>query len=325
MDIQFKKGYNLYRTANVDPMIVAPHSGPAMENSNTRDDNSETIANLIWNKTKGTLIISNMPRHRIYGVDFNRDVPKLKDAIKYYPIFKNPDNSKDQDKLFNFRKKYGFVAKNEEQYDEKLRIYQNFWGEVSKGNIIIMMHSSFIRMKSLPSVVDFVTFGELGIKKSKIKKILEEINTKYYKFFKGVDLGYKQMTFFETQRMVARIINMYKSFNLKDMTKEMQSIIKSDMTKISQYATPYLIKRLKQSFTPQNYLTTVKSALDNCPLPQVTVENAFDASLAHGPKRKLFPTKNKTIIEIETSRFMSYFYPNMTAQIMKDIIEKVKD
>ena len=85
------------------------------------------------------------------------------------------------------------------------------------------------------------------------------------------------------------------------------------------------IKRLKQSFTPQNYLTTVKSALDNCPLPQVTVENAFDASLAHGPKRKLFPTKNKTIIEIETSRFMSYFYPNMTAQIMKDIIEKVKD
>jgi len=84
----------------------------------------------------------------------------------------------------------------------------------------------------------------------------------------------------------------------------------------------FLFKRMSRDFEPVNYLNAARSAIENSPLPRITLEEVFDGSLALGPKRKLFPMQEKLIVEIEVCEFLAEWYPEMTVKIIKEVIEK---
>ena len=320
MEFVFKRGFLVYKDGKRNLSIACPHAGPALEQANSRDDNSETVASLCWKSIGGKLIIGNMPRKRLYGIDFNRDIPSFKLAKEYFNVFKV---EKDYNKIYEFRKKYAFVSMDERDYENRLGIYQNFWDEVSESKNILLVHRAFNRMKAYPSIIDFVTFKGKGIKKKIIDKIVLKVNKKYKTFFESIEGPYKQFIYFESQRFVANIIENYKGFTFNKFSDEIKHAFLQDLEKIKRYASPYLVKRLEDNFTHHNYLECVKNALSNAPYPILTVENVFDGSLALGPERKLFPVKNKTIIEVEGSYFMNFWYTNKTAEIIRDVVDKL--
>jgi len=320
MEFIFRRGFLVYKDSNKNLAIACPHSGPALENATSRDDNSETVASICWKLMGGNLIIGNMPRKRLYGVDFNRDIPSFSMAKEHFNVFKS---GKDYNKIYEYRKKYAFVAMDENDYESRLKIYQSFWGEIGGCKNILLVHRAFNRMKAYPSIIDFVTFKEKGIKKKVIDKIVTKVNKKYKLFFEKIEHPYKDFILFESQRFVANIIENYGSFNFNKFSEEVKGSFRKDLEKIRRYTSPYLVKRLEENFTHHNYLECVKNALSNAPHPIATVENVFDGSLALGPERKLFPVKKKTIIEAEGSYFMNFWYPQKTAEIIRDVVGKL--
>ena len=222
---EFKRGFIIYKD-NEEPLIMCPHSGPSLINSNGRDDNSDTIGSLLRNEYKGKLVLGNMPRRRLYGVDFNRDIPELKVALESYAKFL--DN---EDTLFklDYMRKYAFVAFDENDYYHRLRIYQNFWSECENAQTVLLIHRAYNRIKGMPSVIDFITFKGKGLEKVMIKNILNYVNRAYYDFFKEVNKMYKQMVMLETERMVVNTLRKYNKFNLNEMSLDLRNSYLSDM------------------------------------------------------------------------------------------------
>jgi hypothetical protein len=322
MNIEFKKGYTIYSNpGGKGVMLVAPHSGPALNTPTARDDHSETVATKCWDLLKGKLVIANMPRDRVFGIDFNRYIPSVKTALENYDLFLK---DRSNEKCYKYLKKYAWVAKDEKDYYIRLQIYQNFWEDVSKGKIIIFIHKNFSKMKAVPSIMDIVTFSQKGIKKSIIKETVEELNAKYFDFFQKVAIDYKQAVISETKRTVLDILRIYEHFNPNEMSKSHTDNIEKDLDKITKYADVIALNRLKRNFTPFNYLAAVRNALDKSPLPCITVEDVHDGSLALGPVNKLFPQKDKIIIEVECNGFINFWHPHMAAKIINDTIEKLK-
>ena len=121
MDFKIQRGFLVYKEGNNDVAIVAIHAGPALETVTSRDDNSETVASLLWKKIGGKLIVSNLPRKRWWGIDFNRDIPNPKIAIEGYV-----DYEKDKTSLFEYRRRYAWISKDSRDYERRLKIYQKF-------------------------------------------------------------------------------------------------------------------------------------------------------------------------------------------------------
>ena len=96
---EFKKGYSVYKLSNKDIAVVTPHSGPALEDTTSRDDNSETVASICSKKMGGKLVISNVSRNSLWGIDFNRDIPSMEDALNMFKVILS--NKKEAIKLTN--------------------------------------------------------------------------------------------------------------------------------------------------------------------------------------------------------------------------------
>ncbi|HLC57441.1 MAG TPA: hypothetical protein VJH95_02630 [Candidatus Nanoarchaeia archaeon] len=318
MAVSFKKGFTVY--GDGDLAIVCPHSGPALEITTSRDDNSETTASLLWKKIGGKLVIGNVSRKRLWGIDFNRDIPPLKLALKNYELF---ENYNDLQTITQYKKKYGWVAVDEGDYYERLKIYQGFWGEIEDCDKIVFVHRQFNRLKSLPGIMDFVSLAGKGIKQERVYDVIPGVNAKYEGFFKRVEEGYKRAVFFETQRMIAEAIRRYGEFNWDKFSLNVREVFFRDMKVIKKYAKPYIVKRLEEKFTAGNYLEACNDVLKNAPCPRITLENTFDGSTALGPRRKLF-SGDKLVIEVEPSQFMNQWYPDAAAGIIKEVIDRIK-
>jgi len=322
MNIQIKKGFVLYSRGKKGVAVVAPHSGPAFDTVTSRDDNSETVGSLCFRNLGGTFIVSNVSRKRLWGIDFNRDIPSLRVALGAYSLFKEGLDNKE---TTNYKAKYAWVAKDEQDYENRFRIYQDFWAEVGKHDIIILLHRSFNRIKAYPSIMDMVTFKDKGIKKKVIKEIVHDLNVRYYDFLRKVEKDYKASIYFETKRSILNILRIYRSFNLDDMGISFSENIRKDLKKVYGYADKIALRRLRNNFTPHYFLEAVKNALRNAPSPIITIEDVFDGRLALGPKRKLFPRTGKTIIEVEPSYFMNFWHPHITAKIIEEVVERIKN
>ncbi|MAF35981.1 hypothetical protein CL622_02585 [archaeon] len=323
MDITFHRGYTCYANGtDASVAIIAPHAGPAFRTVNSRDDNSETVASLCWRKTNGKLVVSNISRLRDWGVDFNRDIPPLNTALRMYHTFKEDVSS---DEITTYKKQFGWVAKSEDDYYRRLRIYQNFWNEASDSKYIIMVHRAISRIKSVPSVMDVVTFIDEEKKKDAIKEIVSRVNTKYYAFLKSVEKTYKKFVLLEQERVISDLTKRHQSLILKNLPMADRELLEKDLDKIGKYSQKFVLKRLASTLTPQTFLGAAKHALRNIPTPQVTIENVFDGSLALGPKRKFFPKKGKVLIEVEPTYFMNRWYPETTAKIIVDVVNMLKE
>ena len=320
MDISFHKGYCVYESGE-EPIFVTPHSGPAFEVTTSRDDYSETIASLCWQKLGGRFIVSNMSRKRTWGIDFNRDIPDIYSALDMYKKFMDDKEPKE---LKKYREKYAWVAKNEEDYKNRLQIYSNFWDEVKRGNFIVLIHRAFPRLKAIPSLMDLTTFDNQGIDKNILKEIIDRLNRKYCDFFKSIEKEYKNVVKLEQERVVSNIMRVYGTIELKKISIEFKTHLESDLIAIRKYAEKDIIKKLESKFTPENFVGAAESALKNSGIPKITVEEVFKGELATGPKKQLFPSKNKKIIQFEPTSFLNFWYPHKGADIICDIIEEVR-
>ena len=320
MDFSIHRGFSVFKNENNsnDLAIVAMHSGPALETVTSRDDNSETVASLCWKKIGGTLIISSMPRKRWWGIDFNRDIPDFKSAEEAYR-----DYEKDPSLVFEYRRKYAWISKDSKDYEDRLKIYQGFWGEVEKRKDILFVHRAYNRIKAFPSIMDVVSFEGKGVKKDVLAEVIKDVNVKYYKFFKGVEKDYREAVVFETKRVVLNILRIYKTLELDKIGIEFGDDLKKDLVKVNEYADKIALKRVKANLTPQTFVEAVKNAVKNAPTPEVTIEKVFSGSLAHGPYRKLL-FKDRIVMEIEPTYFMNFWHPHIAAEIISDIFEGVK-
>tara|TARA_Y100000310_G_scaffold186269_1_gene186411 strand:+ start:63729 stop:64709 length:981 start_codon:yes stop_codon:yes gene_type:complete len=322
MKTKFKKGYTIYNGAVKEPFIVTPHSGPALDVVTSRDDHSETVASLAWKKMGGTLFVSNTPRERLWGVDFNRDIPSLKEALSNFDNFVSKTNV---DKKHEYVKKYGWVARDERDYEERLRMYQNFWGDISKGDFILLIHKAFPKMKFVPSVMDITTFSGEKIKNKLRKEISEHLNSKYYYFLEKIRNDYNNSIMYESKRTILNILRSYGTINLEKIGPAFKGSLEKDLKKIYLYADIIAKRRLTNNFTPHNFLEAVKNSLERVDVPQITFENTFKGDLSFGPKRKLHPLKNKIVIQIEGSGFLNFWHPDIAAEMIKDIYDMLKN
>jgi hypothetical protein len=321
MKVDIKGGYTVYSKGNYELIFVAPHAGPAIDNPVHRDDHSETVGSLCWKEMGGKLIVSGISRNRLWGIDYNRGIPTVREALAKYKEFVGADERRN---LLDYTKKYAWVARDENDYYERLKIYQSFWNEVGKGKYIILLHKNFPKMKAVPSIMDFVTFSNAGIKKSVIKEIVNEVNSKYFDFFEKVKGDYKNAILADTRRFILNVVRIYEHFNPIEMSEGHKAAIEKDLDKISKYADSIALNRLKGSFTPYNFLMCAENSLKHIPLPQITIEGVHDGSLALGPYNKLFPKRDKTVIEVESNGFLNFWHPHMAAKIIIDVVERIR-
>ncbi|MAG50124.1 hypothetical protein CL621_00605 [archaeon] len=316
MDFKIKEGYLVYQTSR-DPVLVTPHSGPALEIATSRDDNSETVASLCWQKIGGTLIISNVSRKRMWGIDFNRDIPPKKIALDMFNKFVEGEET---DELFKYGEKYSWVAVSEKDYERRLNIYKKFWMDVGKGNFIVLIHRAFPRIKLIPGLIDVMSFNlEL---KERLPDIINRINSKYESFFKKIEKDYKQMIFFEEKRFVCNVLKTHNSFNLEAMNLDFKQNIAKDLEVIKRILGEYYYRSLINHFNSKNFISATKNILSTIGPPRVTIEQAFSGELSYGPKQML--DSSKKILQIEPSRFMNFWYPKVTADIIEEIVTRLQ-
>jgi len=319
MKFEFKEGYSVFKKGNEDIVIVTPHSGPAMERSTYQDANSETVASLLWKDIGGKFVVANMARKRMWGVDFNRALPPKKLAISLFKDFVDYIPSK---KTKEFKEKYSFVSMDDDDYERRERIYKNFWDEIRNGKKIIMIHRAFPRVKAYPSIMDIVTFDGKGADSKKVHRAVSRLNMKYYQFFKEVENDFKRMVEFEAKRFINELVDIFgEGLDPKKINESYSEEFGKDMDKIKRYADKDIVDRLDNDFSPQIFLDGVSSALSNMGPPKITVEEVFSGKFALGPKNELFPNKGKIILEIEPNRFLNFWHPKITANIIKELIE----
>ena len=322
MEFRFDRGFSLYRKEGDSGLIIAaPHSGPALETVTSRDHHSETVASICWKNMGGTLIISHMPRKRLLAVDFNRDIPPQKLALEMFNVFLL---ASDNAIMENYRRNYGWVARDAADYEMRLSIYQNFWEEINKGDCILLIHRAFSRIKTIPSIMDVVSFGKRTNLKI-LNAVVDHINKKYSSFFKAITKDYRNAIVFESRRTVLKIMRVYDGFDPKQIGVEFQKNLKKDIEVIYKYADKYAADNLKRNFTPYYFVEAVKNAVVKTPEPRLTVSHVFSGDIAHGPKRKLLPDAKRIILEIEPCEFMNLWHPQMAARIIQDLVRGLQE
>ncbi len=320
MQRRFYAGFTVYKNGD-NPVYVCPHSGPSLLSPNNRDSYSDTVASLCFEKTGGSLVISNLSRKRAFGIDFNRDLPPEELAVSIYPDFMAKRKLK---KLQNFRERYAFAAKNRMDYLEKKRIFENFWNVVGNlGQIIIFSHRKFTRIKNFPSVMDIVTFEGKGVDMETLREIVSNINKKNEGFLNEIKDFYYQRILLETKRYLAKLRESGEESDLNSIDPYEKKFIQKDFEVIKRYADPEFTKALEEKFSIENFYSAVKNVLGKDIKPKITIENHFKGEKA---RTKIDPLLKKhfLVMEVETNEFIGYWYPEKAAEILLDIISRLR-
>ena len=325
MQIFYRKGYIVYKEKGEhDFTYVAPHAGAALEIPTSRDDNSETVASLCWMKTGGNFILSTMPRKRAFGVDFNRGIPKKREALELFDGFLS---DKRPVRLHKFRNRYAWTAYSDEDYNKRMKIYQSFWNEVRTGHTIAFIHAAFNRLKLIPSIMDISTFDSKGVDKELLGEIVHDVNEEYGKFFREIDKSYKAVVLLEEERAINNILRVSETFGLDGMNPDFLENVRADLDAIRKYTSSGVMKELEKNFTPRNFLRASKKALVNMESPRVTIEHYFRSLKSVAPKKQILRnnSKGRVVMNFECSRFINFWYPHQAADMITRIMERVKD
>jgi len=254
------------------------------------------------------------------GVDFNRDIPPEDLSLLLWPRFvENGQN----ERLKNYRKKYGWVAQNKADYHHRLKIYKDFWSTVKRlGNVIVFIHREYVRMKNFPSIMDVVTYQGEGVNKKIIKGIVKKINKKYEHFFKKISKDYNDSILLEQRRIIDRVKEIFSGFDLRKIRIEYRENVLDDIKVMEKYADKKAVSKLKKEFNEKNFLSGIRSALRRGPHPKITVESVFKGEMAVRTKKPLF-VKQNIVLEVECNAFINYWYPEITSEIIMDLLKNL--
>lgn len=323
MKAEFHPGFSVYRNPHPKHglVFVALHSGPAPETPTSRDENAETVASLCAELTGGHLVMAGIPRKVTWGIDFNRDIPDKSKAIRYYPKFLE---DKDREMLKRYRDVYGWASKDATDHASRLRIYKQFWSTVrGLGSFYVIMHRKLCRIKNYPSVMDIATFKSKGIDEKILKVIVNDVNNEKA-FFGRVEKMYKDAVLLEQSRILKRIERLFGKFDLKKIEIEYRNNIMGDIGNIRKWADKDALKKMNKNLNKRNFLAATRNALKGAPPPAVTMDTLYKGELSHGPRTQLRLGQRNIVMQIEINEFFSRFYPTEAAEIIADIIKKVK-
>lgn len=329
MDFEIYPGFIVYKNG-YGPVFIALHSGHAFGDVLGRDDNSDVISVKCWKKYGGTLILSTITRDRVYGIDYNRDIPPVETALEMYNKF---INNRERD-IKQFKKKYAFVARTKTEYNTKLRIYNTLWSYIrNTGNFLVFLHRHYARIKNYPSLIDVITFKDIGIKRSILQGIIEEVNKTHKKFFKGIENDFKRFLLMEEKRVMCINDKEAVSNDIKAIMPWCYEKIEGKKTLIIGKEKDFkdfllnkeTLNRITEKEVQKKMLEIFKKALKNAPSPRVTLEDIFSAEYAIAPMKQLLKSGNRIAVEIEINEFLSRFYPEKTVEIVLDIINRIRE
>ena len=313
----FHRGFTILSSGS-GPVWVCPHSGPSIETVTSRDDNSDTVASRCWLKTGGTLIISGISRKMTYGVDFNRNIPPKDVALNLFDEFFTHILSS---RLERYRKEYAWSARNSTDYKTRSNIYNDFWKAVERsGNVVVFVHRQFTRMKNYPSLMDIITYQGEGVNKKIVETVVGNINKKYERFFKKIWSYYKDYIIMEERRIIEVIKEKFGEFDINRLKIEYRKNILKDIEISKKYAEMKIIKEFENNPNERNFLKLIKSALKNGPHPIITVESVFKGSRAMRMKKPMFLKKDHVVLEVESTAFFNYWFPDKAADILIDLL-----
>lgn len=296
MEIKFLPGLTVYKDGS-GLVWVSPHSGPGFYYSDSRDEHTDVIAGLCWNKLKGTLVVSNISRIRGMGIDFNRIPPKAKDAIKFHNLALT--GSCNQEAVYNFKNKYAWIAVDTNDHDAREKIYNSFWENASKGDTVVLIHRMFTSPKTMKSFFDFFA---CGFDEKPVKRTVKEVNENYRIFFKSVRREYFDFLLFEEKRKISFV-------NRTSQVVEDHEIYKAirDHRKIL---------NVKNN---SDIIFHLKKVIEKTDTPEVTYSKIFNGSLSSSMDN----LKNKRIIQIEVSSFLCKWYPDTASEIICSIVSNI--
>ena len=319
MRTMFYNGFTVYENG-MGPVYVVLHGGPALGAYAYRDETADTVGSFLVEKG-GTLVISNMARNRIYGIDMNRLPPSKTSAVRMYKIFLDkPFSSKARE----YRQKYAWVAADEKEYEKKMRIYEKFWHTVkSYGNFFVLLHRKFSLLKNYPSIMDFSTFESKGIDKATLKIIVEKVNERHKKFFEQIHRPFMEEILTKEKQILVEAQVKRNKFDIRKLRDKYQWTFAQELKTIKQHAPPYIFDRLRSNFSMSNYMRAARVAAERCGLPCATVEQVFKARLSLGPKKQLLRANN-IVLQVELDAFFNKYYPEETSTIMFEVITSIK-
>ena len=174
MNVEFRPGFTIYRKNGISISWIAPHSGHSFLMPDSRDEETDTVASLCWMKRGGSLILADTPRVRDFGIDFNRASPSKKEALEYHMKYEHHELSSLL--WLKYRDKYGWTAKDNNDFKNRLSIYRNFWKNANASQTVVLVHRMVSRLSNSSSLMDVTGFG---ISKKKIDAAVRKVNEKF--------------------------------------------------------------------------------------------------------------------------------------------------
>lgn len=180
----YKKGFTFLKGKG-KLLISAIHAGADIHEPNSRDENSDVISSMVWNKLGGSLIIAHTARNPFYGINLNRALPSFKFSKEYFNYFQKTGSRSER-----FESEFAFASKNFLDYLHRRSVYVNFWKR-HDSDIIFFIHTSSDKMKNYPGIIDVTIFNgyiKQRLSSDQVKSVISKLNEKHKNFFDSLVL-----------------------------------------------------------------------------------------------------------------------------------------
>ena len=297
MVIRFLPGFTVM-DGEGDICWASPHSGPSLRFSDSRDDRSDLVAHLCWEKLGGRLVISNVSRMRDLGVDLNRAAPDAETAISMFR--KYAGNVKEQDACYDYRKKYAWVAADRRDHESRLGVYRAFWTEVGAYNTAVMVHRMFTTPSTAGSVIDLFTRGFDG---KAVENTVRKVNTRYAKFLRSIK---PDMT---------RFMQLEEKRNIDFIERTPPDEIETEF--VNNIERHKSILGVRKNTEIEEAIGRFMKGIS----PKITYRNIFSGSKSYGIENP--ELRGKNIIQAEVTSFLGFWYPDVAAEMLCMVTEEL--
>ena len=315
-------GYTSYNSGKPGPLFIAPHAGMDIPfRLGIRDLGTESVAYYAAKKG-GSCIISTMGRERQNGIDFYRIPPTEKIALNGYDYFEGNLH----EKMKEYRKTYAFVAKDVNQYRQKILIYRSFWEFISssKNPFLVFVHAHLPHIKNYPSIMDITAFEGRGFSQDILKEAVKKVNEKHKDTFKKLKSGLAKYILSYLDTWFQSVERKYGKFEIDKISGLTRDTLNANLNIISKYASKEILNLMNKSFSKGSFRLAVENAINRGEDLKVTVEKMFKGKLAEFTVVPMLRTNRAVGIQIEVSEFLGETKPDLAATIIWDMIEECK-
>ncbi len=320
MKTKYYKGFSVYNFGSQNLVFVALHPTTSLRILPRGDVGADLLSLRLANVFGGTSIISFIPRDQEWGLDFNRLAPSRRIAFRGYKYYKDGI----EEEFFKFKKRYSWIARNENEHRQKESIYRNFWNCVEKfsnrDSLILFIHVQDLSLRNYPSLVDVIPLK--GFAEEKVKDLIENLNRRFSRIFKEIKKDFLECLLFNEKHLFRSfVLQKARHFKKGLFRGDLKEIYMKTMKRLEYLGFAPLRRELELKFSLENYLKVVREVVKRVPL-RITYKLNFDGSLAYGSK--MFLRKRKFGLELEVSVFLSEIYTNLGVLILSELVKSIK-